>query len=283
MVLADSGSLRTGRENMKKFYLILCAVILLATISACGENAPSSQNDLGPKKSEEVETDNPFLLADFSISAVCSGSGDIIGNYGYIEVEKSQIPDFNDPEFSRWMAGFAEKRVKNSGHNWVSIILGDGTGFCFTGANGVIAAYGKLDYDGSIIKTLGVCELSSETNNFVYTDYCIREIPSPTPMQQGLVPDNFFAPAPEEIFTSPASENGLADTAFYAEGTVVRRFDLAGYDTIQLSTENGDILISATFIEFSNLSEGDQATSFFLYTGMSTDYELPCGIYVYHE
>ncbi|MDE7261959.1 MAG: hypothetical protein K2N78_07895, partial [Oscillospiraceae bacterium] len=74
-----------------------------------------------------------------------------------------------------------------------------------------------------------------------------------------------------------------ADSAFYLEGTIVARFDLSDYDTIQLSTESGDALISEALIEFPEFSEGDQVTVFFIYTGMSIDYELPCGIYVYHE
>lgn len=87
----------------------------------------------------------------------------------------------------------------------------------------------------------------------------------------------------QEIFSTPASENGLEDTAFYVAGTILSRSDLAGYDTIRLSTENGDVLISSVLIDFPELSEGDQITAFFLYTGMSVEYELPCGIYIYQE
>ena len=200
-----------------------------------------------------------------------------------IKVEKDKVPDFDTPDFLGFLAEFAEAKVRDSGYNWVSIMFDDGTGLCFHGSFSAVADYGKTDDEGGITKALGIYILSSETGSFEYTDFGIREIPNPTPMQLGFVSDNSFAPAKKEIFSTPASENFLADTPFYAEGTVLSRFDLSGYDTIRLSTEKGDVLISSALIDFPELSEGDQITAYFVYTGMSVEYELPCGVYVYQE
>ena len=281
---------------MKKLCAILCVFLLMMSISACGGNTVSPQSDPATEKNEtldtdnssplneEPETDNPFLLADFFTAPVHSGSGDIIGTYGYIEVKKDKVPDFDTPDFSRFMSEFVDAKVRDSGRNWISIMFDDGTGFCFAASNSVAADYGRIDSEGSIVKTFGICMLSSETGGFEYTDYCIREVPNPTLMQLGFVPENSFTPAPEEIFTTPASENGLADTAYYVSGTVLSRSELSGYDTIRLSTDNGDILISSVYIDLPELSEGDQITAYFVYTGMSAMYdELPCGIYIYQE
>lgn len=280
---------------MKKLCVALCALLLMMSLSACGGDAVSPQSDPAAEKNEtpetdnpspldeEPETENPFLLADFLTAPVHSGSGDIIGTYGYIKVEKDKVPDFDTTDFSRFIAEFADAKVSDSGLNWVSIMFDDGTGFGFPASFSAFAEYGKIDDEGCIIKGLGICMLSSDTGSFEYTDFGIREIPNPTLMQLGFVPDNSFAPAKEEIFSTPASENFLADTPFYAEGTVLSRFDLSGYDTIRLSTEKGDILISSALIDFPELSEGDQITAYFVYTGMSVEYELPCGIYIYQE
>lgn len=124
---------------MKKLCVALCALLLVTSLSACGGNTVSPQSDPAAEKNEVPETDNPsplneepetdnsFLLADFFTAPVHSGSGDIIGTYGYIEVEKDKVPDFDTPDFSRFLAEFAEAKVRNSGNNWVSIMFDDGT------------------------------------------------------------------------------------------------------------------------------------------------------------
>ena len=83
---------------MKKFCTILCVLLLMMSISACGGNTVSPQSAPATEKNEEPETDNPsplneepetnnpFLLTDFFTAPVHSGSGDIIGTYGYIKL-----------------------------------------------------------------------------------------------------------------------------------------------------------------------------------------------------
>ncbi|MCH5352977.1 MAG: hypothetical protein J1E06_05890 [Acutalibacter sp.] len=110
-----------------------------------------------------------------------------------------------------------------------------------------------------------------------------RSVPEFNVMQEALVPDNVFYPVDEIIFTTTAEENGLDDTPFFAEGEIVSRFDAKGYDTIQLSTDTGDIYISSVLESFPEISEGDVVTVFFLYGGYSNALDGPAGNFVYLE
>lgn len=111
----------------------------------------------------------------------------------------------------------------------------------------------------------------------------VRSIPSPSVMQEALVPDNLFSPVPSEIFSTSAEENGLGDMAFYAYGEIISRSDIRGYDTIRVSTESGELYISAVLVEFPEISEGENLTVYFVYTGWSNDLGGACGAYVYSE
>lgn len=110
-----------------------------------------------------------------------------------------------------------------------------------------------------------------------------RSIPDPSLNQEALAPDNAFSPAPSEVFSTTAEENGLADTAFYADGEIVSRSDVGGYDTIQVATEEGDLYISAVLVDLPEISEGEAVTVYFVYTGWSEKLGGACGAYVYSE
>lgn len=111
----------------------------------------------------------------------------------------------------------------------------------------------------------------------------VRSIPDPSLSQEALVPENAFSPAPSELFSTTAEENGLADTAFYADGEIVSRSDVGGYDTIQVATEEGDLYISAVLVDLPEISEGEAVTVYFVYTGWSEKLGGACGAYVYSE
>lgn len=110
-----------------------------------------------------------------------------------------------------------------------------------------------------------------------------RSIPSPSISQEALVPDNLFFPVDEAIFTTTAEENGLVDSAFFVEGEVVSRSSVGGYDTIQVSTEAGEVYVSAVLVPLPEISEGEVVTVFFLYQGFSDTLGGASGVYVYHE
>ena len=111
----------------------------------------------------------------------------------------------------------------------------------------------------------------------------VRSIPSPSFKQEALVPDNAFSPAPEEIFSTPASENGLAGGAYYVEGVVEERSEVGGYDSLRVSTDAGDVWVSAVTIPLEEIAAGDEAVVYFVYSGWSETLSAAAGEYVYRE
>lgn len=259
---------------MKKILYLLCLLSLLAVLPACsgsGETPP----DPAP------ESDNPLLLSEFTVCDVLSGTGKKIGSRGAVFVNKSDLPDLSSPEFAAYMTEFVDSRISGNEYNYVTIFFDDGTGFIFPGGNDTLGVYCRPDSDGSqSTHSLGEC---SRADGFQFIDYKIRTIPNFTFMQEVLVSENYFKPVPSEIFSTTAEENGLADTAFYADGEIVSRSDVSGYDTIQLSTEAGDLYISAVLIDFPEISEGETVTVYFVYAGWSNKLSGACGTYVYSE
>ena len=271
---------------MKKFLFLLVSLCLICSLSACSETpadsippADSSAAEVPPDLSPE--SDNPLLLSEFTVCDVLSGTGKKIGSRGAVSVNKSDLPDLSSPEFAAYMTEFVDSRISGNEYNYVTVFFDDGTGFIFPGGNNTLAVYCRPDSDGSqSTHSLGEC---SRTNGFQFVDYEIRSIPDLTIKQEALVPENYFEPAPSEIFSTTAEENGLGDMAYYAEGEIVSRLDVSGYDTIQVTTPGGDLYISAAFIDLPDVSVGDPITVFFVYTGLSKSLNSPCGIYVYSE
>lgn len=111
----------------------------------------------------------------------------------------------------------------------------------------------------------------------------VRSIPSPSFKQEALVPDNAFSPAPEEIFSTSASENGLAGGVYYIEGTVEERSEIGGYDSLRVSTNAGEIWVSAVTIPLDEIAAGDETVVYFVYSGWSEALSAAAGEYVYHE
>ena len=266
---------------MKKTLALFLVILSLAALVGCsgpaGDPAPPATSSSA--ETSESKTDNPLLLSDFAVSDVISGGGSVIGTRGSVHLEKASLPEFSSADFSTYFTEFVENRVDGSGHNWVSIIFDDGTGFCFI-SSGTWASYGELDDVGRVSVPLGEC---GEGEEYRFIDYEIRTIPDPTIQQMALAPDNYFEPVKDVIFSTTASENGLGDTAFYVSGEVLSRFDVSGYDTIQVSAEYGDLYISDVLAPIDGVSVGDSIDGFFVYTGWSEDLDGACGAYVYHE
>lgn len=110
-----------------------------------------------------------------------------------------------------------------------------------------------------------------------------RSIPSPSFKQEALVPDNAFSPVPVEIFSTPANENGLGGRAYYVEGTVEERSEVGGYDSLRVSTDAGEVWVSAVTIPLREIAAGDEAVVYFVYSGWSETLSAAAGEYVYHE
>ena len=74
--------------------------------------------------------DNPLTACALIVKDVESGTGEKIGEYAYIEINKGQLESVTAEQYK----DFAETVVKDSGYNWVAIICDDGTGICFPGS-----------------------------------------------------------------------------------------------------------------------------------------------------
>ena len=272
---------------MKKTLYFLCLLSLLAVLPACSgsggvdtpptESSPSAETPPDPAP----ESDNPLLMSEFTVCDVLSGTGKKIGSRGAVSVNKSDLPDLSSPEFAAYMTKFVDSRISGNEYNYVTIFFDDGTGFIFPGGNDTLGVYCRPDSDGSqSTHSLGEC---SRADGFQFIDYEIRTIPDFTFMQEALVSENYFEPVPPEIFSTTAEENGLGDTAFYANGEIVSRSSVSDYDTIQVATEAGDLYISAVLVDFPEISEGEAVTVYFVYTGWSDNLGGACGAYVYSE
>ncbi|MDD4699837.1 MAG: PT domain-containing protein [Oscillospiraceae bacterium] len=112
---------------------------------------PTEEPTLAPTETpkpttEPVTSDNPLMNAEFETANVKSGSGDVIGQRGYILIDKSVLEGVTNEQ----MIEFATSCVDDSGLNWVSIICTDGTGVCFQGSMSMFFVYGTMDNEGGI-------------------------------------------------------------------------------------------------------------------------------------
>lgn len=270
---------------MKRSIALLLVLLCLALAACGGEPTPAAvetppiESDPGPAESvPTVSGNNPLLAAQFL--SIPSGNA----KYGYVNVSREDLPDFSTVDFSDMLSEFMDRRVVNYNGNYIIIDFGDGTGLhCLLGnLSGLHADYCEI-IDGSAGYSYGYFVRNSLDESFTYTDFHIRKISNPTFQQEALVPDNYFEPVNGLIFNTTADENGLADSAFYVEGDVISREEAGGYDTIRLSTPDGDLYISAVSVPFGEIAEGDSATVFFVYAGWSNSLEAPAAVYVYHE
>ena len=271
---------------MKRTFLFFLSLFLVVSMPACSSDNGDALTPEGSSTAETPpasipESDNPLLRSEFFTGDVLSGTGKNVGTYGYTSIEKTTLPDVGSDKFVEYLSEFADTKVQDSGYNWVSIIFDDDTGVCFTGSQTIIAEYGNVGDDGCITNLLGT--YIKDTSGYEYEENPIRSISDPSFEQEALVPDNAFSPAPVEIFSTTAEENGLEDTAFYMDGEIVSRLNVSDYDTIQVSTESGDLYISAVFVDFPEISEGESVTVYFVYTGWSDKLGGACGAYVYSE
>lgn len=294
---------------MKKIRILSALLVFIYGLSACASRGPSPEEqaeiDQFNKWQAQVEEIAPLLEASLYDSFIIDVdvyqlSGEISANIEILSCNVDRyyygtiiglmgnrffelIEEYNDYSFDH--ITFCYYYTNRNGKKYTKTaditydLKSDGTSrFIEPGAD-IPALYDKTPDD--IYYFLSG---NSPENEFGTEADLTRSIPNPTLKQEALVPTNTFAPADEIIFELPASENGLEDTPFYIEGTVVSRFDLSSYDTIRLSTEYGELFVSDVFIPLpQEVSEGDRITVYFVYTGMSTEFGLPCSAYVYHE
>lgn len=263
---------------MKKFFALLSAAALVLSLCACsGSPAPEVSDPAEATPAASAEPSGA-TVPDYSLISSDKYVRDGKDCIGYrVEIGDGATPEDMGAVFSElsaadsyylhtvWFYGLASD-VEAVGAYTVGMLEEE--------TPGADPVFTPAAYDAETIAALR--ERAGEEAN-------ARSIPNPSFMQEALVPDNSFSAAPVELFSTPASENGLGDLPFYAEGTVAERAEKSGYDTILLSTESGEIYLSSVTIPLEEISEGDEAVVYFLYSGWSETLGGASGVYVYHE
>ncbi len=128
---------------MKKFILGIMVLALMLSILSCVE--------VSEETSDNSEKNYLFTLK-IHIEDVMNGTGDTkIGEYAYIEAEKTKFEELDDKYFIE----FSEDFVEGSGYNWVLIKFDDGTGITYTASEIDILTYGKINSDGMVSDVMG--------------------------------------------------------------------------------------------------------------------------------
>ena len=258
---------------MKKMLCLFLALSLLAALPACssgGEEAPP------PEVSAAVETppnvpEYDLINSDEYVQGGKTGIGYrvAIGDDATEEEMRAAFADLCSGDsyalHTVWYYGLASD---------VETVGSFSVGMLEEVSPGSPPEFTPCTYGAELIASLRGQEAAADD---------VRSIPSLSIMQEALVPDNAFSPVPVEVFSTTAGENGLGDMAFYADGEIVSRSDVGGYDTIQVATEAGDLYISAVLVDLPEISEGEAVTVYFVYTGWSDSLGGACGAYVYSE
>lgn len=270
---------------MKKTRFLLFFVFVFI-LSACSgpsvEVTPSPSVEPTPTEVvhpvEPVE-DNPLLAADFKVYDNLSGSGKKLGERGRVNISRDLLPELSSPEFAVLLSEFADQRVSGGGFDYVTIDLRDegDMGLVFVGGNENYADYCVVGAEGMAGTSYGYFERGGVGETFSFVDYGVREISNFTWQHESIVSENYFLPAREEIFSTSAEENGLAESVFYVTGTVADRFDVSDFAFIRVDTEAGALYVSEIVIPIGEVEIGSEATVFFVYDGWSDSLGGPLG------
>lgn len=118
---------------MRKMTSIVCALLLVFALTACGGGSESIGQILG----------HDVLTAD-----VMNGpKTKAIGTYAYIEMNRSELDGLSDDQ---WVEIF--DAVDGMDYNYFSIVCEDGTGAVFPGCS-FMASVGEMDDNGAIVKS----------------------------------------------------------------------------------------------------------------------------------
>ena len=89
-----------------------------------------------------------------------------------------------------------------------------------------------------------------------------------------------YTEAPNTIYSTSASENGLENTFMYADGVITDASNKTSlFPYYVLETNEGKIALMSTG-EIKELEEGKEFRAFFMYMGMSATIDMPSGYYI---
>ena len=88
-----------------------------------------------------------------------------------------------------------------------------------------------------------------------------------------------YTNAPNTIYSTSASENGLENTFMYVDGIIIEKNKMEPFPYCVLETSEGKIALMSTG-ETDALEEGKEFRAFFMYMGMSARIDMPSGYYI---
>lgn len=258
---------------MKKLLAFAVAVLMCGALSACGQSpvveTPAPPTPSAPDVPAYQSIDSSEYARD---GKACMGYRVEIGDDATEDEMRAVYEDITAEDsyylHTVWFYGLASDVVDVGSYT---------VGMLEEVSAGTSPVFSAPSYSQDVIASMRARASTSPT------DEDTRSIPNIGFQQEALVPDNSFSPCPEAIFNTPASENGLADQAFYIESTVEEITEVEGYKMARLSTEYGEIYLSEITVSLDDLKAEDSGTIYFLYTGWSDKLSAAAGVYIYHE
>ena len=103
------------------------------------------------------------------------------------------------------------------------------------------------------------------------------------PGSQATFPDvEGYIAAPEDIYTTKASDNRLEDVLMYVDGKLGNKTTLEDTPALAVTTQQGEVTLLRAINEegWDALTEGQTGRMYFLYLGFSEKTQTPAGIYI---
>lgn len=103
------------------------------------------------------------------------------------------------------------------------------------------------------------------------------------PGSQVTFPDvEGYIAAPEDIYTTKASENRLEDVLMYVDGKLGNKTTLEDTPALAVTTQQGEVTLLRAINEegWDTLAQGQTGRMYFLYLGFSEKTQTPAGIYI---
>ena len=134
----------TSKKDGKVLLIISLVVILFMGVHAMGGNKGSVEK--APSKKQAVQK-NQFESFKVKNVDVMNGSGtDKIGIRGFVQTDIEKLEQVNLKDLKE----YADKTIEGKDYKWFSVLLKDGTGFCFISSSPEIVSYGVMDDEGRV-------------------------------------------------------------------------------------------------------------------------------------
>lgn len=211
---------------MRRIMLFAMVVLMLSSVSGCGKpregngGIGSTEADVETAgNSIDALTGNVFLDTEIS-SFATSGGGIALSIY----IDKESAVEAGDDAYAEFIserlnvkAGYAESFTIN---------FEDGYGIIYYGCDPINAQYGITGYKGSMMEAYGYI---SPNDDGTYRYISFREQVDGLDLYPSWSTSKYLSEAasefPDEIFSTPAEENGLKGTIYQTKAHIAEKID----------------------------------------------------------